>query len=48
MAQIRTPENQRNFMGGILILGAVVFGYFWYATAPMDAIAPIQGETQTQ
>jgi len=48
MTQIRTPENERNLMGGILILAALVFGYFWYATAPMDAIAPIPGDTQTQ
>ncbi|WP_164527849.1 hypothetical protein [Georhizobium profundi] len=48
MTQVQTPENQRNIMGGILILAAVAFGYLWYVTAPMDAIAPIPAETQTQ
>ncbi|WP_404862057.1 hypothetical protein [Georhizobium sp. MAB10] len=48
MTQIQTPENQQNIVGGILILAAVVFGYFWYATAPIDATAPIPAETQTQ
>ncbi|VVS96456.1 hypothetical protein RHIZ404_170002 [Rhizobium sp. EC-SD404] len=48
MTPTQTPGNQRNIMGGILILAAAVFGYFWYAAAPMEATAPIPGETQTQ
>lgn len=48
MADIPTPESRRSVMGGILVLAVLVFGYFWYATAPMDAIAPIPAETLTQ
>lgn len=44
MTEIPKTENQRNIMGGILIIAAVVFGYFWYATAPMDAIGPMTTE----